>query len=105
MPLNTFRGWVEKIEDDGSLEVRGTHTNIGEEFTAWIEKDKIPAAEYAKVRVGSFWVWKVRTKRRSATTAGKQTFYVVEKYYTSGEQKKARKFARKLSSLFGDLDR
>ena len=44
MPLNTFRGWVEKIEDDGSLEVRGTHTNIGDEFTALIEKDKIPAA-------------------------------------------------------------
>lgn len=97
MPLHTYRGWVERVEEFG-LFVRAKYTNAGTEHMFDINREDIPAVEFAKAQPGSYCVLKVRTDRSGRFR--KQTFYIVEEYWTKNEMKKVRKKAREWDAVF-----
>jgi hypothetical protein len=101
VPLHTYRGWVERVEE-GGLFVRCKYTNAGSEHMFDINREDIPVGEFAKAQPGSYCVLKVRADRGGRFR--KQTFYVVERYWTKNEMKKARKAARELDEVFGHAE-
>jgi hypothetical protein len=101
MPLDSFRGWVERLDldHDPFIQVRWVHTNTGVEEWAEVDTRLIPAAERAKLALGMPIVFKLRSDRGGRVR--RTTFKVIEKFWTKHELKQVRIEARKLAAVFG----
>jgi hypothetical protein len=105
MPLEIYRGVVDKIGADGSVEVTGrrmrTTDTCPEEDVYWIAAASVTAADRPRLRPGAWWVLKIRRDR-----GGRQqslTFRIVD--YRRPTRRRLKRLRHLCREWRQDLDR